>query len=159
MIPLLFCRAACARVFRDTHVDCAVCETGYSSSLTTHACTRCSSSRRKGLMTAVAVIGTLVGGLVVVLICRYVLSTELGEEKIGFFRRRVLRAVPLQALKIIVVVWQILTQVHLAWFRCTARNVVRADGCELRPHSFRTSWARRSKELRFFAGERTTHST
>ncbi|CAM9718324.1 unnamed protein product [Scytosiphon promiscuus] len=87
---------------------CAVCETGYSSSLA-HTCTRCSASRRRGLMAAI-VIGALVAVLVVVSVCRYVLSAELEEEQIGCFRRRVLRAVPLQAVKIIVVVWQILTQ-------------------------------------------------
>ncbi|CAM9755964.1 unnamed protein product [Ectocarpus fasciculatus] len=87
---------------------CAVCETGYSSSLA-HTCTRCSSSRRQGLMAA-TIIGALVAVLMIVLVCRYVLSAELEEEKTGWFHRRVLRVVPLQALKIIVVVWQILTQ-------------------------------------------------
>lgn len=68
-------------------------------------------------MTA-TVIGALIGLLAIAFFCRYVLSTELEEGNIGCFHRRVLRAVPLQALKIIVVVWQILTQVEvrLRWF-------------------------------------------
>ena len=61
---------------------------------------------------AAAVIGALVAVVVIVLVGRYVLSAELEEENIGWFHRRVLRFVPLQALKILVVVWQILTQVH-----------------------------------------------
>ncbi|CAM9817698.1 unnamed protein product, partial [Ectocarpus sp. 12 AP-2014] len=87
---------------------CAVCEAGYSSSLA-HTCTRCSSSRRQGLMAA-TVIGALIAVLVVVSVCRYVVSAELEEGEIGCFRRKVLEAVPLQAVKIIVVAWQILTQ-------------------------------------------------
>ncbi|CAN0186921.1 unnamed protein product, partial [Scytosiphon promiscuus] len=88
---------------------CAVCEAGYSPSLG-HSCTRCSSSRRQGLVAA-AVIAALVAVFAVVTIFKFLLSTDVGEEgNIGSFRRRVLRAVPVQALKIIVVVWQILTQ-------------------------------------------------
>eukprot|EP00903_Cladosiphon_okamuranus_P017291 g15933.t1 len=87
---------------------CAVCENGYSSS-PAYTCTRCSSSRRQGLMAA-TVIGALISVLAVVYFCRYVLSTELGGEDLGCFHRRVFQAVPLQALKIVVVVWQILTQ-------------------------------------------------
>eukprot|EP00903_Cladosiphon_okamuranus_P017290 g15932.t1 len=87
---------------------CAVCENGYSSS-PAYTCTRCSSSRRQGLMAA-TVIGALISVLAVVYFCRYVLSTELGGEDLGCFHRQVFQAVPLQALKIVVVVWQILTQ-------------------------------------------------
>eukprot|EP00903_Cladosiphon_okamuranus_P018353 g16884.t2 len=41
---------------------------------------------------------------------RQVTRDHLEEGNAGCFRRRILRAIPLQALKIIVVVWQILTQ-------------------------------------------------
>lgn len=64
-----------------------------------------------------AVIGALVAVLVVVLVYRFLLSAEVKEDRIGCFHRRILRAVPLQALKIIVVVWQILTQVGLLFPR------------------------------------------
>ncbi|CAM9385517.1 unnamed protein product [Laminaria digitata] len=87
---------------------CAVCEATYSSSLA-HTCTRCSSSRRQGLMAA-TVIAAIVAIFAIVTIFRYMLSTEHEEGNFGCFHRRVVRAVPLQALKIIVVVWQILTQ-------------------------------------------------
>ena len=59
---------------------------------------------------AATVIGAVIAVCVVVLFCRYALSAEAEEEEIGCLHRRVLRAIPLQALKIIVVVWQILTQ-------------------------------------------------
>ncbi|CAM9570296.1 unnamed protein product, partial [Ectocarpus sp. 6 AP-2014] len=87
---------------------CAVCETGYSPSLG-HTCTRCSSSRRHG-MVATAVIVGLAAVVAVATICKFLLSAEVEEGNIGCCRHRVLRAVPVQALKIIVVVWQILTQ-------------------------------------------------
>eukprot|EP00903_Cladosiphon_okamuranus_P006562 g6410.t1 len=87
---------------------CAVCETGYSPSLA-NTCTRCSSSRRRGLLAA-TVIAAVVAVLAVAAIFKFLLSTEVEEEKIGWFHSRVLRAVPVQALKIVVVVWQILTQ-------------------------------------------------
>ncbi|CAM9358530.1 unnamed protein product [Ectocarpus sp. 13 AM-2016] len=88
---------------------CAVCEPDYSASLS-YTCTRCSSSRRQGFV-AVTVIAALMLACVVVAIVRYLVSTQLEEERnAGCFRRRVLRYVPLQALKIIVVVWQILIQ-------------------------------------------------
>lgn len=98
---------ACVRV----HVlaDCAVCETGFAPALA-HACTRCSSSRREGLI-AVTVIAALVTLCAIVTIFRYLLSTEHEHGNIGCIYRGLLRAVPLQALKIILVVWQILTQV------------------------------------------------
>ena len=60
---------------------------------------------------AAAVIAALVAVFAVATIFKFLLSTEVEEGNIGCFRRRVLRAVPVQALKIIVVVWQILTQV------------------------------------------------
>ncbi|CAM9420392.1 unnamed protein product, partial [Hapterophycus canaliculatus] len=87
---------------------CAVCETDYSPSLA-HTCTRCSSLRRQGLMAATVLVA-LVAVFAVVTIFKFLLSTEVEEGNVGCFRRRVLRAVPSQALKIIVVVWQILTQ-------------------------------------------------
>ncbi|CAM9846642.1 unnamed protein product [Sphacelaria rigidula] len=88
---------------------CAVCEADYSPSLS-YSCTRCSSSRRQGLMAAI-VIAAFVVACVGVVIVRYLVSTpQLEERNVGCFHRRILRAIPLQALKIIVVVWQILIQ-------------------------------------------------
>lgn len=45
---------------------------------------------------------------------RYLLSTEFEERNMSGFHRRIFRAIPLQSFKIIIVVWQILTQVHVA---------------------------------------------
>lgn len=62
---------------------------------------------------AATLVAALVSALAIATLTKFLLSTELQEKrKIGcFHHRRVLRALPLQALKIIVVVWQILTQV------------------------------------------------
>ncbi|CBJ33597.1 conserved unknown protein [Ectocarpus siliculosus] len=87
---------------------CAVCETDYSSSLA-HTCKHCSSSRRRGL-TVIAAIAVIVTVLAFAAVFQYMLSTEHEEGIFGCFRRRVLGAVPVESLKIIVVVWQILTQ-------------------------------------------------
>eukprot|EP00903_Cladosiphon_okamuranus_P014374 g13345.t1 len=87
---------------------CAVCETGYSPSLA-HTCTRCSSSRRHGLVAAAGIVA-LVAVVAVVAIFKFLLSAEDEERNAGCFHGRVVRAIPVQALKIIVVVWQILTQ-------------------------------------------------
>ena len=104
-----------------------MCESGYSPSLA-HTCTRCSSSRRQGLLAA-TVIAALVALAVVVAIFKFLLSTKVVEEEnVGWFHRRVLRAVPVQALKIVVVVWQILTQVrHNGWVR--EKNRLQDIGC------------------------------
>ena len=59
----------------------------------------------------VAAIAALVAVFAVAKMLQYLLSAELEERRVGWFHRRVLRAVPVQALKIVVVVWQILTQV------------------------------------------------
>lgn len=61
-------------------------------------------------MVASAIV-TLVAVVAIGVIVRYLLSTEVEGEDARCFRRRVLRAVPVQALKIVVVTWQILTQV------------------------------------------------
>ena len=103
---VLACVFTCHTIF----ADCAACEPDYSPSLS-HTCTRCSSSRRQGLMAA-TVIAALVLACAVVAIVQYLISTQQLEERdAGCFRRRILAASPVQALKIIVVVWQILTQV------------------------------------------------
>lgn len=61
---------------------------------------------------AAIVIAALVAVLAMVAIFKFLVSTDLEEGNTGWFRRRVLPVVPVQALKIVVVVWQILTQVR-----------------------------------------------
>lgn len=58
------------------------------------------------------VIAALFAVFAVVTTFRYMMSGKLEEGDMGCFHRRILRAVPVQALKIIIVVWQILTQVR-----------------------------------------------
>lgn len=61
---------------------------------------------------AATVIAALVVACVLVATVKYLVSAEqLEESDAGCFRRRILGAIPLQALKIVVVVWQILIQV------------------------------------------------
>lgn len=60
---------------------------------------------------AATVIAATVAVFAIVALFRYMVSVEHGEENVGCFQRRIVRAIPLQALKIAVVVWQILTQV------------------------------------------------
>eukprot|EP00903_Cladosiphon_okamuranus_P012529 g11732.t1 len=59
---------------------------------------------------AATVIAALVLILAVAAIYKYLLSIEVEEGTTGGLHRTVLRAVPVQALKIVVVVWQILIQ-------------------------------------------------
>ena len=58
--------------------------------------------------TVIAALFALVG---IALVFKFLLSAKVEEKNVGWFHRRVLRAVPVQPLKIVVVVWQILTQV------------------------------------------------
>ena len=60
---------------------------------------------------AAAVIAALFAVLAVATIFKFLLLTEFEVGNTGCFNRGVLGAVPVQALKIIVVMWQILTQV------------------------------------------------
>ncbi|CBJ29835.1 probable extracellular nuclease [Ectocarpus siliculosus] len=95
-------------LFKGNSADCAVCGDGYSPSLA-HTCTRCSRSRRQGLMVA-TVFAALIAVCATVATFRYLLSTEFEERNIGCFHRKTFQAIPLQSFKIIIVVWQILTQ-------------------------------------------------
>lgn len=60
---------------------------------------------------AATIVAALVSAFAIGTITKFLLSTDFEERNAGCFHRRVLPALPLQALKIIVVVWQILTQV------------------------------------------------
>lgn len=89
-------------------LDCAVCEVGYSPSLA-HTCTRCSNSRQNGLVAIAAVVAVVTVCAIAVFLA-HLLSTEPEERGVGCLHRRVSRGLPLQAFKIVVVVWQIVTQ-------------------------------------------------
>ncbi|CAN0093617.1 unnamed protein product [Ectocarpus sp. 4 AP-2014] len=87
---------------------CSVCEPDYSPSFS-YTCTQCSSSRRQGLLAAIVIVA-IVAAFATVAIFKSLLSAELQDSNMRCFHGRVRQAVPVQALKIIVVVWQILTQ-------------------------------------------------
>ena len=86
--------------------DCAVCSDGYTAELG-FACSRCSDSR--GGLVLAAVLG-VVALLALAAVVSHVTSGEAGrggKNLVG----RLTQYIPLQSLKIVVVAWQILTQV------------------------------------------------
>lgn len=86
--------------------DCSVCGRGYTSGLS-FTCSKCSNSAG-GIILAVVVI--VVAVTVIVFVVLYVMS---GEARIGGGIIECLpRYIPLQSLKIVIVAWQILTQVR-----------------------------------------------
>lgn len=90
--------------------DCAVCGDGYTASIS-FICSKCSANVG-GIVLAV---GLLLGGLVAAVgLVSYLISGQ-GESRGGGTGRglaeRVARYIPLQSLKIAIVVWQILIQV------------------------------------------------
>ena len=91
--------------------DCSVCSKTYSASLG-FACNKCSDNAGGGIALVVSM------GVVFVLAFAAFLSYMLSGETRGAGQSivaRVTRFFPLQSVKIVIVVWQILTQV-----RCTA---------------------------------------
>lgn len=96
--PTSFPYYACARC-----TDCAVCESGYSPSLGT-TCTPCSGSKRQGLIAAGAIV-MVVAVFAIMAFSAYLVSTDFNEREKCCLHSRIIRAVPLQAFKIIIVVW------------------------------------------------------
>lgn len=86
--------------------DCAVCSEGYTSELG-FVCRKCVGSAGGIAIAVVLAAVLLVAALAVV---SYVMSGESGERRPGLVDR-VARYVPLQSFKIVIVAWQILTQV------------------------------------------------
>ena len=102
--------------------DCSVCSKDYSPGLG-RTCTKCSDSK-VGIVLAIVLgaLGTAVG----VIVTLHVLS----EEKEGTGRGivdRIKRIIPFHTLKIVVVAWQILTQVNIKdakqYFRTTVSGM------------------------------------
>ena len=91
------------------YADCSVCENGYSPSLS-YTCTRCSESKRDSLV-VVASVATMLAVCALGALSAYLLSTNVDERSKTCIPHGMLRVVPLQAFKNIIVVWQILTQV------------------------------------------------
>lgn len=103
--------------------DCSICEEGYATTLA-YTCTNCGGDGDEEF--AVAVIAFILAAVGLALVVAYLISKtdenkssgQEGASREGF--RRLVKALPLQALKTVVVSWQILTQVKdeedVGWF-------------------------------------------
>ncbi|CAM9881399.1 unnamed protein product [Choristocarpus tenellus] len=86
---------------------CSVCDEKYATTLA-FTCSKCSGTDGDGfLAVATILLGIIVLGFV--LVVTHLMSTEFTDRSNGFLNR-VMRALPLQAIKIVIVVWQISTQ-------------------------------------------------
>eukprot|EP00903_Cladosiphon_okamuranus_P016020 g14792.t1 len=85
---------------------CAICSEGYTAQIGL-TCSKCSDSTGGIVLAAVVAVVAL---LVAVAVVSYVTSSERGATGPGMVER-VGRYIPLQSLKIVIVAWQILTQV------------------------------------------------
>ena len=118
MFPFLVPPPSC---MHDLSKDCAACDEGYGSGFQ-YSCNSCQGSDMwAGISGAVAVL--VVAGVVVALGVAYLVDVvdRPISERSGTWERRVLnfrdgliRATPLTAIKIVLVSWQIITQVKFA---------------------------------------------
>lgn len=97
--PLGSCVVCC-------YADCSICSTDYTMAMA-FTCTKCMDS--DGSAAIISVIAVLVLGAIIVLYMHLV-SGEMDGAREGIIHR-VTKRLPVQSIKIIVVVWQILTQV------------------------------------------------
>ena len=99
--------------------DCSVCSENYAPNLS-FTCRKC-FDRRVGVATAVVLaVLVLAVGLVVIL---YLVSAEEGGAGRGIVNR-VMKRIPMQSVKIIIVVWQILTQVSTDTVRRLSTSII-----------------------------------
>lgn len=91
----------------ETFSDCSICSKNYASNIG-FTCREC--SERTMSITAVVVLGVLasVFGLSIILYLTSVEMAGCGEGIVDF----VTRLIPLTSIKIIIITWQILTQVR-----------------------------------------------
>ena len=89
--------------------DCSVCSKNYVSSLR-FTCGEC-FDRTTVIVTATLLLGLALG--VVIAIISYLVSAEVADARRGIIDYMMQR-IPLQSLKIIIILWQILTQVRTA---------------------------------------------
>lgn len=87
--------------------DCSVCSEGYSRTLS-FTCAECVDPG--GGIAIMVVVAVFFLGAAIAL-CMHLVSGEMDGARQGIIHR-VARRLPLQPIKIIVVVWQILTQVR-----------------------------------------------
>lgn len=93
--------------------DCAVCSDGYAPQLG-FTCTKCLDAASGAVLASFVLVAI---AFAAVAVASYVMSGERPGKRRGVVER-VARFVPLQSIKIVVVSWQILTQVRAAHFSC-----------------------------------------
>ena len=111
MFPTLCSHYACVRLsVRPCYdADCSVCEKGYYATQA-YKCKRCSVSHQTiVLVVAIVVIVMATAGGVYTTV--YLVTMEPANARMTRLHVKLLHYVPLPAFKILVVLWQILTQV------------------------------------------------
>ena len=91
------------------HPDCSVCNNDYTGSVG-FACSRCSGTATGIVVISIIILACVVVGIALAL---HLLSGSMESTERGLVDR-IIRIVPVQAVKIIIVAWQIVTQVRPA---------------------------------------------
>lgn len=111
----------CARPHLRPGTDCAVCTDGYSPGYF-HSCKSCEGDSRRSALYAVSAVGAAVLLAVVFVTAKLVSAVETTpsdktpsrwQQRRSVWQSRMKKMLPLTAIKIVVVVWQIVTQVCL----------------------------------------------
>lgn len=95
-------------VYSVSLTDCSICSEGYTEQLS-FTCSKCSDKSAGSI--AIAVVLAVLGFCVVIAVVSYATSGEAGMDTGHGVIERVARFIPLQSIKIVIVAWQILTQV------------------------------------------------
>ena len=89
-------------------IDCSTCSDGYTRSLG-YRCEKCSTSSAGLVLLTVVVTAAVIA---IIFLARYMMSGEHGHDTRRGFFERLMCYVPLQSIKVVIVAWQILTQVR-----------------------------------------------
>lgn len=104
------------------YTDCAVCGDGYTPGIE-YSCNKCTGATRifsLGIGAAILIVGVFVLVMVLSALVRVEACSEQEsknaitskwEQKINSCRSSIAKAIPLTAIKVVLVVWQIVTQV------------------------------------------------
>ena len=89
--------------------DCAVCSQGYATTLSYYGCSECSE------VTSIvpSVCAAIIVGILGLLFVRHMISIEGGHRTTWFSVDQMKSQLPLQSFKIIIISWQIVTQVRI----------------------------------------------
>ena len=101
--------------------DCSVCSKNYASSFG-FTCNKCPDNTAGGIALAVILAFVVVFGFVALV--SHLVSGRMGRADKGIVSR-LARYVPLHSIKIVIVVWQIITQVSSS---CRAKDCNHANG-------------------------------